>query len=90
MHVQAERYGHDLRIRVIDTGSGIPITFHERIFQKFAQADSSDRRQKGGTGLGLNICKTLIEQMGGHIGFTSTPGVGTTFFIDLKIHQQIV
>lgn len=88
VHVQAVRHGHDLRIRVIDTGSGIPHAFRERIFQKFAQADSSDTRQKGGTGLGLNICKMLIEQMGGRIGFSSTPGVGTTFFIDLRIYNQ--
>jgi signal transduction histidine kinase len=87
VHIRAARYNHGLRIQVIDTGAGIPEAFRDRIFQKFAQADSSDTRQKGGTGLGLNISKALVEQMGGQIGFTSTPGVGTTFFLDLNVYE---
>ncbi len=72
-----------LRVTVADRGSGIPSEFRERIFQKFAQADSSDTRQKGGTGLGLSISKALIEQMGGSIGFHNREEGGTLFFFQL-------
>ena len=80
---------HDcfIRIAVIDHGSGIPEEFRSRIFQKFAQADSSDTRRKGGTGLGLSISKAIIERHGGQIGFATEPNVGTTFYIDLPERQ---
>ncbi|MDF2441571.1 MAG: hypothetical protein JWN98_2555, partial [Abditibacteriota bacterium] len=61
------------RVAVCDHGPGIREEFHNRVFQKFAQADSSNTRQKGGTGLGLSISKAIIERMGGHIGFTTRP-----------------
>jgi len=73
----------NVRVSVIDHGSGIPEEFQSRIFQKFAQADSSTTRQRGGTGLGLNICKAIVEKLGGRIGFESQPNLGTTFFFDL-------
>ncbi|HEX8835010.1 MAG TPA: ATP-binding protein [Abditibacteriaceae bacterium] len=72
-----------VRIEVRDEGTGIPPEFRSRIFQKFAQADSSDTRRKGGTGLGLSISKALIEMMNGEIGFHSEPGRGSTFYIEL-------
>lgn len=77
--------GEHARVAVSDQGSGIPREFQSRIFQKFSQADSSDTRQKGGTGLGLALCKAMIEQMGGRIGFESEPGIGTTFHIELPV-----
>ncbi|CAN5375626.1 hypothetical protein BH10PSE16_BH10PSE16_03260 [soil metagenome] len=76
------RAAQGVRVEVIDCGPGIPEDFQGRIFQKFSQADSSDSRQKGGTGLGLNISKALVEKMGGQIGFTSKAGAGTTFFFE--------
>src|SRR3546814_7474785 len=54
-----------VRVSVRDQGPGISDEFRARVFQKFAQADSSDSRQQGGTGLGLAISKELIEQKGG-------------------------
>ena len=72
-----------LRISVIDHGSGIPEHFRARIFQKFAQVDGTDARAQQGSGLGLSICRALVEQIGGLIDFAATPGGGTTFFIDL-------
>ena len=72
-----------LRICVTDHGRGIAPEFRGRIFQKFAQADSSDARQKGGTGLGLSIAKSIIERLGGQIDFESQVNVGSTFYFDL-------
>lgn len=86
--VAARHLGGRVRISVGDHGLGIPPEFHQRIFQKFSQADSSDTRQKGGTGLGLAISKELIERMGGRIGFDSVPGQGATFYIELPILRR--
>ncbi len=80
----AERDGM-LRVCVTDRGAGIPEAFRNRIFEKFAQADSSDSRARGGTGLGLSICKAIIERMRGLIGFESKVGHGTTFYFDLPL-----
>ena len=78
-----------VRVAISDCGPGIPEAFHPHMFQKFAQADASNTRQKGSTGLGLSIAKALVEQMGGWIGFETAGGVGTTFSIDLpEWHAQ--
>lgn len=77
------RHAGRVRVEVGDDGPGIPDEFRKRIFQKFSQADSSDTRQKGGTGLGLNIVKAMLERMEGSIGFDSRVNVGTTFYFEL-------
>ena len=77
------RLGTILRTSVTDHGTGIPEAFQPHIFQKFAQADSSNTRRHGGTGLGLSIARAIVERHGGEIGFTTTSGVGTTFYFDL-------
>lgn len=81
------RDGDAVEISVTDYGSGIPESFRSRIFQKFSQAESSSSRSKGGTGLGLVICKELMEQMGGEIGFESREGAGTRFWIRLPLQS---
>jgi signal transduction histidine kinase len=77
-----ERDAH-VRVAVEDHGTGIPEAFRNRVFEKFAQADSSTSRRFEGTGLGLSITRQLLEAMGGTIGFTTTMGQGTTFYFDL-------
>ncbi|NJM06628.1 response regulator, partial [Candidatus Gracilibacteria bacterium] len=72
------------RITVSDKGPGIPLEFQPRLFEKFAQADSSDRRRKGGTGLGLNITRAIVERLGGQISY-ATSSSGTSFFVDLPL-----
>lgn len=79
----ARQAPRSVRISVTDQGPGIPLKFQPMIFQKFAQAESSDRRQKQGSGLGLSITKAIVERMGGKIAFESQQGAGTTFFFDL-------
>jgi signal transduction histidine kinase len=74
---------HHLRVEVRDYGVGISREFQPQVFTKFSQGDSSDSRSNGGTGLGLAISKALVEQMGGTIGFETTLGTGTTFFVEL-------
>ena len=60
-----------VRVSVRDHGSGIPEEFCSHIFQHSAQADSSDTREKGGSGLGLSITKAIIGHHGGRIDFDS-------------------
>ena len=73
--------GDGLEVSVIDHGQGIPLAFQSRVFERFAQADGSDRRRTGGTGLGLAITRRLVELMEGEIGFVSVPGEGTRFHV---------
>lgn len=75
-----------VRIAVIDQGEGIPEKFREHIFTSFSQADSSDTREKGGTGLGLVIAKDIIERHDGKVDYDSLPGQGTTFYFELNIN----
>lgn len=77
-----------VRVSITDHGSRIPDEFRSPIFQKFAQADSSDTRQKGGTGLGLSISKAIIEKPDGRTGFESNPGTETTFYFELPQWQE--
>lgn len=74
-----------IRISVTDYGEGVPKEFQKNLFEKFTQADSSDSKKLGGSGLGLSIAKSIVEKHAGSIGFSSTPGRGSTFFFDLPI-----
>jgi PAS domain S-box-containing protein len=76
-------------IKVKDQGAGIAESFRSKIFQKFAQADSSDSRSNQGSGLGLNISKTLVEMMQGSIDFESELGKGTCFSLTFPYYQPL-
>ncbi|PWD99152.1 PAS domain-containing sensor histidine kinase [Marinilabilia rubra] len=79
---------HEVIFDVEDTGIGIPAEKMEVIFERFRQADESTTRVAGGNGLGLFISKNLIEQMGGQIKGTSTPGQGSTFSVIMKENKK--
>ena len=68
--------------------SGIPPEFESQIFQRFAQADSSDTREKGGTGLGLSISKAIIERHDGAIGYRNIESEGVEFFFELHEYSK--
>ncbi|MCL1104581.1 PAS domain-containing protein [Shewanella algicola] len=76
---------NDIEIAVQDHGSGIPDDFKSRIFEKFSQADASSSKAKGGTGLGLALCKELTAAMQGNIGYESEFGSGARFYVRLPI-----
>ncbi len=83
MTVAAGGRDHTIWIDVRDQGRGIPPEHLERIFERFHQVDKSDSRDKGGTGLGLPICRKIVEQHGGRIWAESEIGSGSTFHIVL-------
>ncbi|MEM9300861.1 MAG: response regulator [Pseudomonadota bacterium] len=74
-----------IRFEVVDTGTGVPSDSLPRIFDPFTQLDETHTRRYGGVGLGLAICKRLIEAMGGRIGVASEFGVGSTFWFELPL-----
>jgi PAS domain S-box-containing protein len=86
--VDMVRVGGKVSITVTDTGSGIPADFLPRVFERFAQADSSMTRAHGGLGLGLSITKDLVERHRGTIEAQSDgPGKGATFVVRLPVHE---
>jgi len=86
---RVKKSANEIEISVTDQGIGIAEAFHSQIFNKFAQADSSDTRKYGGTGLGLSIVKFIIEQFNGWVDFISLPGEKTTFYLHLPVTDKI-
>jgi signal transduction histidine kinase/DNA-binding response OmpR family regulator len=91
IEVRAETKGPMLQVSVRDRGDGIASGDIHKLFRKFSQIDSGSTRRVGGTGLGLVICKGIVEQHGGAIGVESVPGEGSTFYFLLPqsgVQQQ--
>lgn len=78
-----------LRFTVLDTGIGIEDSARARLFQPFSQADNSISRRFGGSGLGLSICKKIVEMQGGRIDVDSTPDVGSRFWFELPFRPSL-
>ncbi len=77
----------ELEFRVSDTGIGIPKPIQDKVFQPFVQASAGLNRKYGGTGLGLSVCRMLVERMGGSLYMTSEEGLGTTLSFTLPFEQ---
>ena len=78
------------QLSISDEGIGIPAQQQSVIFGRFARADNARTYGIGGTGLGLYLCRELVERQGGHIWFASTEGQGSTFFVSLPMASDTV
>jgi len=84
IRLQATRAGNDeVALSVADEGAGIEAEKLEGIFEKFVQGDGSDTRETGGTGLGLALCRLIVEEHGGRMWAESQPGKGSRFVLTL-------
>lgn len=87
--LEASSDAAQVRLKVTDTGIGIPSIDLPRIFDRFFRVDKARSRVTGGTGLGLSIVKDIIEAHGGNIDVQSTINVGTTFTIELPVRAKV-
>ena len=74
-----------LEVSVANSGPGIPAEVLPHVFDRFYRAEKSRAKKHGGAGLGLSICKELVETLGGKIDVASSPGEGATFTVTLPI-----
>ena len=88
VQVNVEEKAHEVIISVKDNGRGIPPEARDEIFKKFYQVDTSSTREKGGSGLGLSICKGIVEAHGGRIWMESQLSEGTTFSFALSKNDE--
>ncbi len=85
VHIDRDHKANRVRIEVKDTGTGMTADQTARMFERFEQADPSNTRRHGGVGLGLAICRNLVEEMTGSISVTSEPGKGTRFIVEIPL-----
>ena len=87
VRLEARLTGSGLEVRVVDTGVGIDPARLPDLFGKFVQADDSATRPQEGAGVGLTLARGLIEAMGGSVRAMSTPGLGSTFLIQVPAER---
>lgn len=85
--IEVKAEADEIVVSVSDHGTGIPMEFRDKLFDKFTQADASDTRTYGGTGLGMNISKSIMHELNGNIDFTSSES-GTTFYITIPVRDR--
>lgn len=83
VEISAKRSAHRIRLEFSDRGRGVPAEKRALIFERFQQVESTDRTKTGGAGLGLAICKLIVEEHGGEIGIDERPGGGSIFWFTL-------
>lgn len=88
IRLAAELHGAHLRIEVTDTGIGIPEEHRDRLFDRFYRTDKARSRDKGGTGLGLAVVRSILESHGSSIHVESEPGRGSRFWFDLPLVSE--
>jgi PAS domain S-box-containing protein len=86
--LEADQRMHEARFQIHDQGMGIPLNQQAHLFERFARAENVRAAGIRGTGLGLYLCRELVERQGGHISFESAEGAGSTFFFSLP-YQKI-
>ena len=87
IRVALQRQGREARLTVADNGPGIPKDSLPHLFDRFYRVDKARSREAGGTGLGLSIVHQLVLLHGGAIHVESEEGKGTTFVVELPLHQ---
>ena len=90
VRVTVDRDGDTLMLHVRDTGIGIPADRHSAIFEPFVQGDGTTSRRFGGTGLGLTICRRLVQLMGGDITVESEPSTGSIFRVRVDLPCAVI
>lgn len=88
IRVRAYKENGFVKFEVKDTGIGIPKEYHDKIFKPFFQVASPFTRKAKGSGLGLSVCKTIVEGLGGKIWFESEEGKGTTFYFTIPLKRK--
>ncbi len=87
--LKATEDGPTIHLAVRDTGIGISLEHQAVVFESYTQLEDDPERLHGGTGLGLTICRSLVALMHGRIGVESLPGVGSTFWVELRLASAL-
>lgn len=83
IEITIQEFPDEAVIRISDQGRGVPESYKSRVFERFTQVEKSDAKVRGGSGLGLTICKAIVLQHGGQIGVESEEGRGATFWFSV-------
>ncbi len=87
INIKLSKLKNDVKVEVLDQGEGVPIQFQDKLFVKFGQLENYLRRAHEGIGLGLYICKIVINKMGGEIDFKNNEDQGSNFYFNLPLKK---